>query len=409
MNAPKLRFKSFEDEWFQHKIGDFFEHLATGSTPSRINSDYFKGDIPWISSGELKSHYVSSTKEYITEKAVKETNLKIYPPGTMFIAITGLEAKGTRSSAAINTVPMTTNQSCLAFPLNDSLNLDFLYYWYKKNGEEIGITYTQGTKQQSLTPGLVKNLDIFVPSTEEEQDKIAQFFNLIEIKIEHQQEKVNLLKEQKKGYMQKIFKQEIRFRDEDGRDYKSWIYKPLSKIADKISKKNKDLVVTNVISNSASRGLISQIEYFEKNIANKENIGGYYVISTGDFVYNPRISSEAPYGPVNIYTNKADGIVSPLYTCFRLKESNKKFIYYYFKSSLWYKYVYTNGDSGARHDRVSIKDSTFFEMPIALPSLEEQVKIANFLSKLDEKIQLEQQKLEILKQQKKSFMQQMFI
>lgn len=66
MNTPNLRFKGFIDSWKKCKIGDFFEHLATGSTPSRLKPEYFNGDIPWISSGELKSHYVSSTKEYIT-------------------------------------------------------------------------------------------------------------------------------------------------------------------------------------------------------------------------------------------------------------------------------------------------------------------------------------------------------
>ncbi|PEL93091.1 restriction endonuclease subunit S [Bacillus wiedmannii] len=243
----------------------------------------------------------------------------------------------------------------------------------------------------------------------ETQKKIGAFFRQFNKKIQLQQEKINLLKEQKKGYMQRIFKQEICFKGKNGEGYPEWKSTTLNKVATKISKKNKDLSVTNVISNSAKNGLISQNDYFDKDIANKENIGGYYVISKGDFVYNPRISSEAPYGPINIYHGDFDGIVSPLYTCFRVENVNREFMYYYFKSSLWYKYIYINGDSGARHDRVSIKDSTFFEMNILLPCKQEQEKIAGFLSDFDRKIQLEQQKLQELQEQKAGFMQQMFV
>ncbi|WP_180235046.1 restriction endonuclease subunit S [Bacillus cereus] len=220
-----------------------------------------------------------------------------------------------------------------------------------------------------------------------------------------------MLKEQKKGYIQKLFKQEIRFKDGNGEGYPEWKVTKLNKIAIKISKKNKDFSVSNVISNSAKNGLVSQNDYFDKDIANKENIGGYYIISKGDFVYNPRISLEAPYGPINIYHGENDGIVSPLYTCFSIEDKsvNKEFIYYYFKSSLWYRYIYINGDSGARHDRVSIKDSAFFEMDMFLPCQKEQEKIVQFLSKIDEKIRLEQQKMDDLQAQKKGFMQQIFI
>lgn len=209
--------------------------------------------------------------------------------------------------------------------------------------------------------------------------------------------------------MQKVFKGELRFKDGAGDSFDEWTLKSLNIIADKISKKNKDLKVQNVITNSASRGLISQNEYFEKDIANKNNIEGYYVIAEGDFVYNPRISSEAPCGPVNIYYGEEEGIVSPLYTCFRLKDCHKEFVHQYFKSTLWHKYIYENGDSGARHDRVSIKDSTFFEMPILLPCYEEQQKIAGFFEKFELKIKVEKEKLKELEEQKQGFMQQMFI
>lgn len=133
------------------------------------------------------------------------------------------------------------------------------------------------------------------------------------------------------------------------------------------------------------------------------------MISNGDFVYNPRISNDAPYGPINIYKDAEDGIVSPLYMCFSVKDINKQYLYHYFKGTLWFKYVYMYGDSGARHDRVSIKDSIFLEMPILVPSIDEQNLIANFISTLQKKIDIEEKKLEGLLNQKHAFMQQMFV
>lgn len=188
-NVPNLRFKEFSGQWNFIKIGDAFKDLSAGSTPSKNIPNYFRGDIPWLTSGELKQKYIYETREYITEEAVKSANLKIYDPGTLFIAITGLEAPGTRGSCAINKVKLTTNQSCMAFKKNNIVDVEFLYYWYQLIGEYIGIKYTQGTKQQSLNNDLVSKLKLAIPSLIE-QEKIASFFSLIDKKIELQTEKV---------------------------------------------------------------------------------------------------------------------------------------------------------------------------------------------------------------------------
>ena len=170
----------------------------------------------------------------------------------------------------------------------------------------------------------------------------------------------------------------------------------------KITQKNTNGNVINVICNSAQKGLIPQREYFDKDIANSDNTDGYFVIKKGDLVYNPRKSVTAPYGPVSVYNYDNDGIVSPLYLCFRAKEIiNTSFFEWYFKSSAWHRYVYLYGDNGVRHDRVSIKDSTFFEMPLHIPIVEEQEKLAHFLSLLDTKIRKQQQLVDSLKSYKR--------
>jgi type I restriction enzyme S subunit len=184
-----------------------------------------------------------------------------------------------------------------------------------------------------------------------------------------------------------------------------WKETTLSALFSKSTQKNADGHITNVICNSAKLGLIPQREYFDKDIANSDNTSGYYIIRQNDFVYNPRKSSDAPYGPISSYKYAEDGIVSPLYLCFHAKgEINPLYYEWYFRSSAWHRYIYMSGDSGARHDRVSIKDDTFFAMPINLPSEQEQSKIASFLQSLDERIAAQEKLVASLKKYKRGLL-----
>ena len=188
-----------------------------------------------------------------------------------------------------------------------------------------------------------------------------------------------------------------------------WKETTLSALFSKSTQKNADGHITNVICNSAKLGLIPQREYFDKDIANSDNTSGYYIIRQNDFVYNPRKSSDAPYGPISSYKYAEDGIVSPLYLCFHAKgEINPLYYEWYFRSSAWHRYIYMSGDSGARHDRVSIKDDTFFAMPINLPSEQEQSKIASFLQSLDERIAAQEKLVASLKKYKRGLLSAVF-
>ncbi len=181
-----------------------------------------------------------------------------------------------------------------------------------------------------------------------------------------------------------------------------WQSTLLSSVFAKNTKKNTDGQITNVICNSAKQGLIPQREYFDKDIANSDNTSGYYIIEENDFVYNPRKSSDAPYGPISSYKYPDAGIVSPLYLCFRAKGAiNPSFYEWYFRSSAWHRYVYMSGDSGARHDRVSIKDDVFFAMPISIPSAREQEHIASFLDMIDQRIDKQRALVDNLKKYKR--------
>ena len=181
-----------------------------------------------------------------------------------------------------------------------------------------------------------------------------------------------------------------------------WNDSKLSACFAKNIKKNMDGRISNVICNSAKMGLIPQRDYFDKDIANSDNTNGYYMIEHDDFVYNPRKSSDAPYGPISRYTYPDAGIVSPLYLCFRAKENvDTNFFEWYFRSSAWHRYIYMTGDSGARHDRVSIKDDEFFSMPIRFPSAIEQKRIAAFLNTIEQRITSQQLLVDSLKKYKR--------
>ena len=190
---------------------------------------------------------------------------------------------------------------------------------------------------------------------------------------------------------------------------KPWQTTLLSSVFAKNTQKNTDGRITNVICNSAKQGLIPQREYFDKDIANSDNTNGYYIIEENDFVYNPRKSADAPYGPISSYKYSEAGIVSPLYLCFRAKkEINPAFFEWYFRSSAWHRYVYMSGDSGARHDRVSIKDDTFFAMPINIPSAHEQAQIAIFLERIEQRIEMQRALVDNLKKYKRGVMRAIF-
>ena len=182
----------------------------------------------------------------------------------------------------------------------------------------------------------------------------------------------------------------------------------MGKLSTKITKKNKDNLIQNVLCNSATLGLIPQNDYFDREIANSNNTDGYYVVEYGDFVYNPRKSVSAPYGPVNIYTGNEKGIISPLYLCFSVHSILPSFLYYRFKSSAWFSYVYSHGDTGTRFDRVSIKDDVFFDMPIYMPSQKEQKKISSLLNLIDERISTQNKIIEDLKKLKSAIIEKVF-
>lgn len=185
-----------------------------------------------------------------------------------------------------------------------------------------------------------------------------------------------------------------------------WGITRLNALADKITERNKGDDISRVFTNSATEGVVDQEEYFDRDIANKNNLTNYFVVEKGDYVYNPRISTTAPVGPIS--KNKLGiGVMSPLYTVFRFRNKENDFYEHFFLTNLWHAYIKNLSNTGARHDRITISVDNFMKMPLPYASPEEEQKIADCLSSIDELIDAESRKLKALEKYKKGLMQKL--
>ena len=287
-------------------------------------------------------------------------------------------------------------------------DLDFIYYLLiKYNLKQLSF----GTGQPLVKASELKNLKLKFPKNKEEQKEIGGFLKKIDETITLHQRKLDLLKQLKKAYLQKMFPKngetvpELRFVNFEN----EWRLRKLEDISDKVIEKNKDNEFLETLTNSAEYGIINQREFFDKDISNEKNLYGYYIVREDDFVYNPRVSNYAPVGPIKRNKLGRVGVMSPLYYVFRLHDIDKTFLEYYFDTTEWHKFMKLNGDSGARADRFAIKDSIFKTMPIPYPSIKEQKVIGSFFMHFDSTITHYQTKLDQLKKIKSAFLQKMFI
>mgnify|MGYP000765449786 CR=1 FL=1 len=237
-----------------------------------------------------------------------------------------------------------------------------------------------------------------------EQKKIADFLKKLDERITAQEMLVASLKKYKRGVMQRIFRQTATQEGE------VWSCVRLGDVFKKISRRNTNGMVKNVITNSAEYGLIPQRDFFDKDIAVDGNTANYYIIEEGDFVYNPRKSNTAPYGPFNRYTLSERGIISPLYTCLVLQaDINPSYLAWYFRSDAWHRYIYDNGSQGVRHDRVSMTDDLLMGIPVMFPDRTKQLLYAETLDKIEVRLQAAQKEYELLVSMKDGCVQQLFI
>ncbi|HBC4174736.1 TPA: restriction endonuclease subunit S [Staphylococcus aureus] len=246
--------------------------------------------------------------------------------------------------------------------------------------------------------------------TNKEQQKIGDFFSKIDRQIELQEQKLELLQQQKKGYMQKIFSQELRFKDENGEDYPDWKEKKLGDIteqsmygigasATRFDSKNIYIRITDI--DEKSRKLNYQ------NLTTPDELNNKYKLKRNDILF---ARTGASTGKSYIHKEEKD-IYNYYFAGFLIKfeideQNNPLFIYQFTLTSKFNKWVKV---MSVRSGQPGINSEEYAKLPLVLPNKLEQQKIAEFLDRFDQQIELEKQKIEILQQQKKGLLQSMFI
>ena len=385
LNVPNLRFPEFEGEWEESTIGEEFD-LYSGNTPSRLNKEHFNGTINWISSGELKEHYIADTKEKISDEAAK--TLKMLPIGTFVIAIYGLEADGVRGTCSITKSESTISQACMAFTSKGIIQNEFLYSWYKKHGNVIGIRYAQGTKQQNLSYDIIEKFKIAYP-TFQEQEKLYKFIALLDERIATQNKIIEKMQTLIKGIVDSTIL----------RKEKNAIVGDVCSISEQIrAEANIDDIITvrlhgnGVCKSSAENLQLGATQYYRRR--------------AGQLIYGKQNFHN---GAIGIVPQSLDnGITSkdiPSFDIYDVK-CNSAYLLAQLQSPQYYKpaEALTTGTGSKR-----LKEETFLKMPIVLPNKREQDNIAILIYRISVNLDQAKRMLDLYSIQKQYLLRQMFI
>lgn len=376
--APKLRFPEFSDEWKVKKLGDFSKTFS-GGTPTSSKKSYYTGNIPFIKSGEIKS---DETGQFISDDAYKSSSAKMVNKGDILYALYG----ATSGQVAISKITGAINQAILC--IRPEANNYFIYSKLLRDKDDILNTYIQGG-QGNLSADIIKNLHIGLPGGTEQQ-KIADFLTAVDVKIAMIDKKVNLLKKYKKSVMQKIFSQQIRFRDKNGNSYPDWQNHSSSYLFDikKGEQLNRDTLTEFGEYPVINGGIIAS------GYANTYNTSGNTItISEGG-----NSCGYVSYIKQNFWSGGH---------CYTVTPKNgfiKTYTYYLLK----------NNEENIKRLRVgsglpNIQKTDILKYKVNISkNKNEQQKIADLLTSLDDKINLKEKELEQARHFKKALLQRMF-
>ena len=406
--SPQLRFEGFTDDWEERKLGDYSENTFGGGTPKTGIDEYWTGDIPWIQSSDLKKEqlYNVQPSKFITDDAVKNSATKLVPKNS--IAIVTRVGVG---KLALLPFEYATSQDFLSL---SNLKVDKwfgIYSTYTMLQKELN--NIQGTSIKGITkPELLKK-KMRTPSLIDEQSKIGTLFKQLDDIIALHQSKLDLLKEQKKGFLQKMFPKngakvpELRFAGFAD----DWEERKLSDVANHrggtaIEKYFDKDGVYKVIS-IGSYGLNSQ--YVDQNIrAISNEITDGRVVNSGELtmVLNDKTANGTIIGRTLLVEKDNEYVINQRTEIISPKEN--------FDSN--FAYTILNGPFREKVKRIVQGGTQIYvnypavsNLNLELPKIEEQQKIGSFFKQLDDTIALHQSKLDLLKEQKKGFLQKMFV
>lgn len=407
--VPELRFPEFRDAepWEVKRLGEVGTiSKGKGVSKSDIKPD---GTLPCIRYGELYTLYGEVIREVASSTDADPAGLVLSEENDVIIPASG-ETKEDIATASC----VTIKGAALGGDLNifrSALNGAFLAFYVRGNLKSEISKVAQGDSVVHLYPSQLEKLRLAVPPKPEEQQKIADCLSSLDDLIQAEGARLEGLKDHKRGLMQRLFpapgETTPRLRFPEFHNAGPWQVKRLGEIAVRVTDRNSTGRNTRVLTNSAELGVVDQRDFFNKDIAVKENLAGYTLVKMDDFVYNPRISASAPVGPIS--RNKiAGGVMSPLYTIFRVGAGCLDFLEFFFQTNVWHPYMRAVGSSGARHDRLSVSIGDFLSLPVLFPIEGEQKKIADCLIALDDLIRVQGETIEALKTHKRGLMQKLF-
>ncbi len=382
-NNPKI-----PEGWSVKKLGNVIDTFS-GGTPLAGKSIYYEnGTIPFIRSGEIYQNY---TELFITEKGLQESSAKMVNKGDLLFALYGANS----GEIAISQIEGAINQAILCIrPKEDNIH-------YLKNSlillkDRMLHKYLQGG-QGNLSAEIVKSLKLLFPPLPE-QEKIALVLGMWDEAIEKLSDLIEQKKLLKKGLMQELLTGKTRLPGFT----QPWKEVKLGSVLESISRRNKNLNTTRVLSVTNSRGFVLPEEQFARVVAS-EDLSNYKIVKKGEFAYNP---SRLNVGSIDRLDNFTDGVLSPMYVIFKCNEQLLSDYMKHWITTTEFNSKVRNSAQGSVRETVDFK--TLSTIKIRLPSdITEQHAIADILSTADDEINLLNQKLEAIKEQKKGLMQQL--
>ena len=401
--VPELRFKGFTDDWEERKLGEL-SNIVGGGTPSTSNPEYWDGDIDWYAPAEIgEQSYVSKSKKTITELGLKKSSARILPVGTvLFTSRAGI------GNTAILAKEATTNQGFQSI-VPDQNKLDSYFIFSRTNElKRYGEVTGAGSTFVEVSGKQMSKMSIMVPELSEQQ-KIGSFFKQLDDTIALHQRKLDLLKEQKKGYLQKMFPKngakvpELRFEGfaDDWEERKLGQYTKLitkgTTPKDKTGIGDVNFVKVENITNGKIYPInkIKQHEhdnYLKRSRLEEKDI----LFSIAGTLGRTAIVNKSIL-PAN--TNQALAII-------RGYDFDTNFLITSLAGNVVKEYIRRNPTVGAQPN-LSLEQVG--NLLVNTPNAEEQQKIGSFFKQLDNTIALHQRKLDLLKEQKKGFLQKMFV
>ncbi len=413
--VPNLRFKEFSDSWYCRKLNDILIDTRLGGNYKNTESIT---PFPLIKMGNLSRGHINLNKiEYITHDEVLNSDDILQKGDLLFNTRNTLDLVGKVAiwNNELELAYYNSNIMKLIFDSGQVSNNYFMNYLFntKSSLSRLKSFATGTTSVAAIYTKDLKQMKIEIPSCRE-QEKIAAFFSLIDKKIELQTEKVEELKNYKKGLLQKIFSQELRFKDENGNEYPEWEEKTLQQIGFTyagLSGKTKEdfgfgngsfVTYINVFRNTLAKRMIEQV-----NISEQENQNP---VLKGDLLFTT--SSETPneVGMVSCWDYEIKNLYLNSF-CFGYRIYNHNsyspiFLAYMLRSGEYRKKISILAQGSTRYN---ISKTELMKMKVQCPCMEEQQKIVALLLNLELKTEEEQNKLNELLQYKKGLLQQMFI